>query len=320
MIRFYQGKTGMKTLLSLLLKIHLDKKLPKSAQNISGFTMIELLVGTIIAVLLITPLLGFVVNILNSDVKETVKTTTEQEIQAAVDYIEQDLSQAIYIYDQAGIDSIEAQLPYTGDATRIPKLVFWKREKVEDSVPVVGCTASDDEDCLDDAFVMSLVAYYLMTDATDTWCQPSGGICPGRIGRFSIRNEVKKFDGSWVCDGSPSPCTAEEQKKFGPSAGFNSFEPEDPTAWTRKGEYDSNNTPEVLVNYIDEFQLQSVTANNEDPNDTTPSTTSNNLATITIKGNALRRLEKDADCGTDPSTYCPTATLQVQGGSKYGSN
>ena len=94
----------MKTLLHLLLKIRLENKSPKLAQNISGFTMIELLVGTIIAFLLITPLLSFVVNILNTDVKEAIKTTTEQELQAAVDYIEQDLSQAIYIYAPESFD------------------------------------------------------------------------------------------------------------------------------------------------------------------------------------------------------------------------
>ncbi|NET46485.1 hormogonium polysaccharide secretion pseudopilin HpsC [Okeania sp. SIO2B3] len=309
----------MKILLNLLLKINLDKRLPKSAQNISGFTMIELLVGTIIAVLLITPLLGFVVDILNTDVKETVKTNTEQELQAAVDYIEQDLSQAIYIYDQAGINSIEDQLPYNEDTTRTPTLVFWKRERVENSVPVVGCTPlSDEEKCWDDAYVMSLVAYYLMEDQKDAWCQPSGDNCPGRIGRFSIRDEVKKFDGTWVCDGTPSPCTTEQQSQFAKSEGFDNFDPDDLTAWEKDGDYDANNTPEVLLNYIDEFQLQSVTANNEDETDTSPSTTSNNLATITIKGNALRRLEKDANCGTDPSPFCPTATLQVRGGSKYG--
>lgn len=317
----------MKTLLHLLLKIRLENKSPKLAQNISGFTMIELLVGTIIAFLLITPLLSFVVNILNTDVKEAIKTTTEQELQAAVDYIEQDLSQAIYIYAPESFDDDtdnmrqQLQLPNSGDATRTPKLVFWKRERVKDSVPLVGCTKDCfDDDNADDAFVMSLVAYYLITDSTNIWCQPSGETCPGRIGRFSIRNEVKRFDGTWVCDGNPSPCTKEQQTKFASSDGFENFDPEDPTEWTRAEDYDTNNTPEVLINYIDEFELQSVTATNDDPTDTIPSTTSNNLATITIKGNALRRVEKDAKCGTDSSPYCPTATLQVQGGSKYGSN
>ncbi|NER06132.1 MAG: prepilin-type N-terminal cleavage/methylation domain-containing protein, partial [Okeania sp. SIO3C4] len=85
----------MENLLRLLLKIPLKGNYSKSASAISGFTMIELLVGTIIAAIIITPLLAFVVDILNTDVREQAKTNTEQEVQSAAEYISKDLSQAV---------------------------------------------------------------------------------------------------------------------------------------------------------------------------------------------------------------------------------
>ena len=61
------------------------------------------------AFLIITPMLAFVVDMLNTDRREQVKSNTEQDIQAAVDFIAQDLSQAIYIYDNNGIKRSSTQ-------------------------------------------------------------------------------------------------------------------------------------------------------------------------------------------------------------------
>ena len=69
----------------------------------SGFTLIELLIGMVLAILIITPLLGFMIDILDTDRKEQAKATSEQEIQAALDFIERDLQQAVYIYDRDGL-------------------------------------------------------------------------------------------------------------------------------------------------------------------------------------------------------------------------
>ena len=97
------------TLLQLLLKTRSRSKPSEPTHSTDGFTMIELLVGAIVAFLIIGPLLGFVVNILNDDSREQVKTTTDYELQAAVDFISEDLSQAYYIYNPDQIEEIEGQ-------------------------------------------------------------------------------------------------------------------------------------------------------------------------------------------------------------------
>src|SRR6476661_1461436 len=135
----------MKTLLRLLLKSQHQQNRSGPPQTEKGMTLVELLVGAIMAFLILTPMLAFVVDMLNTDRREQVKSNTEQDIQAAVDFIAQDLSQAIYIYDNIDINGgtrgsvtvtgIKSQLP-ANDNTKIPILVFWKRQQIKTSVPI----------------------------------------------------------------------------------------------------------------------------------------------------------------------------------------
>ncbi|MGL5059589.1 MAG: hypothetical protein ACRC62_06370, partial [Microcoleus sp.] len=94
----------MKNLLRLLLKTQHQENHSQLEQTEKGMTLIELLIGMIMAFLIITPMLAFVVDMLNTDRREQVKANTEQDIQSAVDFIAQDLSQAIYIYDNIDIN------------------------------------------------------------------------------------------------------------------------------------------------------------------------------------------------------------------------
>jgi type II secretory pathway pseudopilin PulG len=109
-----------------------------------GFTLIELLVAALIASLLVSVLLSFLVGVLDSDRKETAKSNAQEELQAAISYISDDLQEAIYIYGADALLAINGsttatqQLPHTqsdlknecnksGVNTCTPVLVFWKR-------------------------------------------------------------------------------------------------------------------------------------------------------------------------------------------------
>ncbi len=108
-------------------------KLSKLSQ-VKGFTLIELLVASIMAGIIVAVLLAFVVEILQSDRREQAKSDMQMELQAALDFIADDLKQAVYIYDADGIErdssqnppGIRDQLPGV-TAERVPVLVFWKR-------------------------------------------------------------------------------------------------------------------------------------------------------------------------------------------------
>ncbi|MEG3919663.1 hormogonium polysaccharide secretion pseudopilin HpsC [Microcoleus sp. T3_A4] len=259
----------MKNLLRLLLKTQQQQNRSKQAQTEKGMTLVELLVGAIMAFLIITPMLGFVVDMLNTDRREQVKSNTEQDVQAAVDFIAQDLNQAIYIYDNNtlnnaasdGTPGIRSQLPNPAGGT--PILVFWKRQQITKAVSVdtnpttrtlpINCTPAT----CNDTYVRSLVAYYLVRDNTPSiWCQPSGASCPSRIERYEIKEGVRNPN-------SPDPVNqpyynnneANPNQRVSPA--FNSnFDFSQPRrrVTTPAGFADPSfigQNPQVLVNYID---------------------------------------------------------------------
>jgi len=338
----------MKTLLRLLLKSQHQRNRSGPAQTEKGMTLVELLVGSIMAFLIITPMLAFVVDMLNTDRREQVKSNTEQDIQAAADFISQDLSQAIWIYDQVGITAINnttTKLPTLANGT--PILVFWKRQQMKNSLPINSTVSTKKpSDCkntpaeCNDTYVLSLVAYYQIkeTVSTSIWCQPSGGTCPSRIARYEIREPIRNPYTTDVT--KPYYDAADLTDSQQGSAAFNKdFDFSKPTVNVTTGTSFPN--PEVLVNYIDHSAgpiLTPCTTALGNPSITTgvtttpvPETTlkitdnstnsfyacvdtSNNIARVTIRGNSLRRLQADkADFTSTSSAYFPITTVQVKG-------
>lgn len=339
----------MKTLLRLLLKSQHQRNRSGPAQTEKGMTLVELLVGSIMAFLIITPMLTFVVDMLNTDRREQVKSNTEQDIQAAADFISQDLSQAIYIYDQAGITAINntnTKLPTPPlNTTGTPILVFWKRQLMKKAIPVDPSTVPkdcDQNEC-NDTYVLSLVAYYQFkeTDLKSIWCQPSGGTCPTRIARYEIRDGIKNpLTQAYYAD---SDITTGQGKDPAFNKDFDLTKPTvnvtDPTGLT-KAQF------QVLVNYIDHSPGPTPIDPNEcttalgNPIDQRTATrigeatlkitdnstnsfyacvdTSKNIARVTIRGNSLRRLQPDANFKTTSSAFFPITTVQVKGLSGLG--
>jgi type II secretory pathway pseudopilin PulG len=239
-----------------LLKFLLIYKLKGSqpSQKTDGFTLIELLVGLLLAFLVLTPLLGFMVNLLNTERQEQAKTASEQEIQAALSYIARDLDQSVFIYDAIGLRQIATQLPQVDqvltNSTGVPVLVFWKRKFLPKALPVnpTGTNCATPDSC-DDAFVFSLVAYYLIKDncATSKWS------CTARIGRVELRDELRnKSGGSRVQEQNPSP--GFQRFNLSPPAGpLASLSLEQKmNAWTNTGADINTNEIVTLIDYIDQ--------------------------------------------------------------------
>ena len=162
----------------------------------AGFTLIELLVAALIASFLVAVLLSFLVGVLDSDRKETAKSNAQEELQAAISYISDDLQEAIYIYGSESLAGINSQLPHTDSGATdqcnttncTPILVFWKRfsyspnsEAKYSATPAAaavkigcmpyltqtaaGCGAGTTATAFGrDTYTYSLVAYYLKSD------------------------------------------------------------------------------------------------------------------------------------------------------------
>lgn len=256
----------MKNLLRLLLKSQHQPNRSGPDKTEKGMTLVELLVGSIMAFLIITPMLAFVVDMLNTDRREQVKSNTEQDIQAAVDFIAQDLSQAIYIYDNSatGIPALTTGQFIPTGADRTPILVFWKRQILNNSLPVnttrtplpINCVQPKQPpgtagEC-NDTYVLSLVAYYQIKDNNPTWCQQSSPPCPTHIARYQIQDGLKNSTGAYLT--APSQVTSGQEKSPAyngtPNGNTPAFDITKPEQNVTKPNVPWE-PPEVLVNYID---------------------------------------------------------------------
>jgi hypothetical protein len=270
---------------------------------------------------------------MNTDRQEQAKANSEQEIQAALDYIARDLQQAIYIYDADGIEAIKDKLPDRSPTTktdRVPVLVFWKRELVSQAI-TVGSQK-------DDTFVYSLVAYYLIKDSSSNWSKAA------RIARWQIKDGVADPSSTKTC-GKYLQC---------PDPGFAAFKldgigtlAEKMNAWT-KATADYTADTIVLVDFIDQTRNDDVppapvvTCPSNPPSPAPPVwsqvpqditsfntrgtvkmtsfsvciDTVDTTAQVFIRGNAVARIENDStkiNYSPSKSAYFPTASVRVQG-------
>lgn len=310
-----------------------------------GFTLVELLIGLVMAFLVLTPLFGLMISIMNTDEKEQAKTTSEQELQTAIDFITRDLQKAVYIYDSQGVTNnyntiaansgIKDSLPtVTGG---VPILVFWKQELVSNVIPTT-------ESKKDDASIYSLVAYYLINSPSTIWSNTA------RIARWQIKDGVRSpSDTSGVtCNPSYNTSIRFVDADNCPSPGFKPFDL-DMNQWQRSGSF--TNDPQVLVDFIDQTPRDQTNVPNITPScaqdDNQPGVTITPISSTTmtsfyacvsnyadptnqgqvistaqifIRGNALARIQTSNIDYKDKSqqTYFPTVSAIIQArGSSY---
>lgn len=306
-----------------------------------GFTLVELLIGLVMAFLVLTPLFGLMISIMNTDEKEQAKTTSEQELQTAIDFITRDLQKAVYIYDSQGVTNnyntiaansgIKDSLPtVTGG---VPILVFWKQELVSNVIPTTGTNK-------DDASIYSLVAYYLINSPSTIWSNTA------RIARWQIKDGVRSPSDTSGVTCNPSYNTSIKFVTC-PSPGFKPFDLV-MNQWQRSGSF--TNDPQVLVDFIDQTprdqtNVPNITPSCANANQSSVTITPISSATMTsfyacvsnyadptnqgqvistaqifIRGNALARIQTSNIDYKDKSqqTYFPTVSAIIQArGSSY---
>jgi len=277
----------------------------------------------VLAVLVITPLLGFMVNIMSTDRQEQAKVNSEQEIQAALDYITRDVQQAVYIYGSSAVENIKTSLPSASTGTnQVPILVFWKRNLLNKAV----------DNNQNDTFVYSLVTYYLIKDTSSNssiWSNAA------RIARWEIKDGVLKPNNTSI---SPT-CAADYVASFCPSPGLGKLISNSSTNvldnlknWKKDSGASYTDVLVPLVDFIDQttvtagaptatcppnyaklpsssvdtLQMTGFYACVDEPNTTTQ---------IYLRGNALMRLQNTSDqiYSTNKSNYFPSVNARMQG-------
>lgn len=117
----------------------------RNSRKISGFSLVEVLVTTVLTTLLVSSLLTIMVELTSANQTEHASSTTNEEMKQALDHIAAELREAIYVYTgeelerplaQGGrrqgtrnINPLETYLPNFGANAR-PILAFWKVEPV----------------------------------------------------------------------------------------------------------------------------------------------------------------------------------------------
>lgn len=133
----------------LINKIRLFSNRPKAA----GFTLIEILVAIVMAGIIVSSVLSVVVNLLQTDQRESAFNANQSEMQAALDYIATDLRQAVYIYDD--VSKIQSYIPNFGSSYQ-PILAFWKPESVSQQNQSLPTNCNSFTDALKKAECQSL--------------------------------------------------------------------------------------------------------------------------------------------------------------------
>jgi hypothetical protein len=281
--------------------------------------------------LVITPLLGFMINVLDTDRREQAKVNSEQEVQAALNYIAQDLQQAIYIYDAKGVELIkDTELRYPKDADKEPVLVFWKREYTDQAIGVKAGGKND-------SFVYSLVAYYLIKNGTNDkiWSDQY------RIARFQIKNGV-------VDPADPINTDGTAKYIISPDKGFDLFKLNEASgdievkmnAWKKKSGEAYTQDALTLIDFVDsstdkvpaKVDCTAVFPGKSDakkkvlrvPSIDNTTVLNNgsfyacvdidtNTAKVFIRGNALARFDNNKSYDSNKSSYFPQASIQVKG-------
>lgn len=114
----------------------------------AGFTLIELLVSLLVASIFLLATAMIVIETMRLDREETGRTQVQAELTQAMEYIQQDLAEALYIYNDAeqpngdGTPDLIQRLYTPGWIRRpddaIPVVAFWKLEPIPQ-----GCYAGN---------------------------------------------------------------------------------------------------------------------------------------------------------------------------------
>ena len=131
------------------LKSLIMRKMRRSRSSATaGFTLLELLIVSLISGLLISGLMYLVVELLTADQRESSRTETQRDMQMALDYMSTELKEAVFVYSGACMagtaasrcEALATSLPTLFTAST-PVLAFWKQQPIPNALRRSQCAA-----------------------------------------------------------------------------------------------------------------------------------------------------------------------------------
>lgn len=257
------------SLLSKLKRSWYALRKRRSPRSSSGFTLLELLVVTIIAGGIVTGLTYMVIQLTQADLRESSRSETQREMQMALDYISNELRQASYVYTGTCLQGATGSTP--GDACAglvnyipaslssngsVPILAFWRQlplpQRLRDDCtdrpeqnPVIN---GEQAPCLN-ANSYALIVYALVRDSS---ANDANNIWRGRA--RIVRYALTEFnnDGSARTQGyvNPGVYSNFDTWPFGPNPDGSGTIVNLQTVMPVPGR--PNGTPQVLVDFVDD--------------------------------------------------------------------
>lgn len=109
-----------------------------------GFTLLELLVVSAIGAGIMAGLMFIVVQLMETDQRESSRSETQREMQLALDYISAELREAVYVYTGEELVAKYPYLPESLTQNSIPVIAFWKQQPFPEIVKRDVCQANRD--------------------------------------------------------------------------------------------------------------------------------------------------------------------------------
>jgi prepilin-type N-terminal cleavage/methylation domain-containing protein len=232
-----------------------------------GFTLLELLVTTAIAAVIVSGLLFIVVQLMSVDQREASQSETQREMQMALDYISTEMRDAVYVYTGTalGVDTVNTPpnrngqslidfLPTSLVTNSVPVVAFWKQQPFPDAVKARCASSSPpaEVNCTNGSSY-SLVVYSLSTHNPDNVWKGKA-----RITRYALT----EFNESGVA--TPG--------YVNPGVYSNNFETwpygvSDTGLVNRQTSRPSNATPAALVDFVDQTAESGASQRGECPDD-----------------------------------------------------
>ncbi|PSB24344.1 prepilin-type N-terminal cleavage/methylation domain-containing protein [Stenomitos frigidus] len=216
-------------------------------RRLAGFTLIELLVAMLVGGIITVSLLALVIQLVDVNQRDASRSETQRDMQAAMNYIGQELREAVFVYDGDCLQGTASTLTATNFATEcpglvnyipaglttasagntpIPVLAFWRTDPLPQGL-IAACKTNSD--ALDDTALpaavatvpclsgrsYTLVVYLLVIDSStsDTW-QGRARIVRYQLAQFSSGATSGTQTNQGYVDPLSSPSSSFQQWPF----------------------------------------------------------------------------------------------------------
>ena len=257
-------------------------------RHLAGFTLIELLVAMFIGGLITVSLLALVVQLVDVNQRDSSRSETQRDMQAAMNYITQELREAVFVYDGDCLqgttgaltaDNFGTECPglinyipaglSTASAgnTPIPVLAFWRADPLPQGL-LAACKANSgslaaatlpadvlDVPCLSGRSY-TLVVYVLVVDSStnDTW-QGRARLVRYQLPKYKSNAATAADTNPGYADPLSAPNSSFQQWPFQSVTNNNVTSISNAQTGGRPADSTLTGNSAVLVDYVDDGQL-----------------------------------------------------------------